>query len=173
MRCQGSNDQLLRLQAAAMLFVRQQCERAMRGEDWEDLNDENLEVVKKVLPILEEALDEDHVDQLDAVQIPPFPGMFMPGMFRPGMFRFPGFPGFPFPFARARRHHGAKGDGNVCEIVGEFREDLDAKVRKARRQDRGLTEEELDELVAHLREELAGVVKRAPRGRKSKAAEEA
>jgi hypothetical protein len=161
--------QLMRLQAAVMLFVKQQCQRAMQGgqEDWEDLADENLRVVDRVLPILEDALDEDHAEALDDLQMPRFPRPFMPTMFK-----FPGFPGPGFPFVKACRR-AMKEDGGVREILDDFRDDLCMEMRKARRHDHGLTDEELNKLLERLREELASLAKQTPRGRKEKAHEEA
>jgi hypothetical protein len=169
MSSKGSRDQLMRLQAAVTLFVKQQCLRALQGgqEEWENLSDENLDVLEKVLPIIEEALDEDHAEQLDELHIPAFPGPFMPKMFK-----VPGFPSFSFPQFKSRCR-ATKGDGATCEIIDDFRDDLRVELRKARRHDRGLTEEELNKLLERLREGLVSIVTQSPRGRREKAREEA
>jgi hypothetical protein len=164
-----SKGQLMRLQTALMLFVKQQCQRASEGgpEEWDDIADENLQFVEKVLPVIEEALDEVHLEQLEELRIPAFPAAFMPTMFR-----IPGFPKIAFPFFEPNPR-ATKGDGAINEIVSDFQEDLQVEVRKARRHDRGLTDEELAKLLERLREELSSVAKRTPRSRKVKAGEEA
>ena len=167
MRIKESKDQLMRLQAAVTLFVKQQCLRAMQGgqEEWEDLADKNREILDKVLPILEGALDEEHAEQLDELHMPVFPETFMPKMFH-----VPGFPGFEFPFPKSRPC-ATKRTCAVGEVIDDFRENLGAEVRKARRHDRSLTEEELNKLLDQLREELATAVKQAPQCRKATAHE--
>src|SRR5205809_7006071 len=88
------NRDLSRLAAAIAMLTAQQWEQTWSGdeEEREDVIRETHDLVSDVLKRIEQALDEDLVEQLDRMR---GPGFFNPFAITPLPFRMP----FTFPFA--------------------------------------------------------------------------
>src|SRR5262245_60394765 len=67
MREKSSASKMARLIVGANLYGLQQWERTVLGgrEEFEDVKEENTEIVDDMLPIIEKALDEDLLEDLD------------------------------------------------------------------------------------------------------------
>jgi hypothetical protein len=197
------NTELQRLVDATALYARQQWERVYFGneEEYDEVLRENRHVINKVLPVIEQMLDEDLLEQLDrgsytsttsAALTPPNP--FMPSTWGlpPTPWSWPPGPawgapgpawGTPPRFRRpsafsarpVRLSSRPSSEQRVTmlldQILEDFRTDVLERLRKARREDRTLNDTDLDELVKDLREEL-NLVARRSKQRKERLEEE-
>jgi hypothetical protein len=171
---------LQRLVQATALYARQQWERLAVGgeEEYDEVTRENRQVVQKVLPVIEQMLDEDLIEQLDQGGAPGFSNPFplpMP-MNLPTPWSWPMAPcAAPWGGFSRRRTSGPSGELRFSvrptgetrttvlldQILNDFRADVLDRFRKARREDRAIDDAELDDLVKGLREELNLVAKRS------------
>jgi hypothetical protein len=158
-----------RLLAATTMFVRQQWERASYGddEDYHDVREEAQQVVSQVLDTIEKNLDEDLLEKLDRGEYPRVVSSV--GYWS----RLRGWRSvWPYwnydvygswsPSRRVRRRLGRSND-MLDEILEDFRSDFEERLRRARRDDRGLTDAELDEALQALKEDLSVVARRSRR----------
>jgi hypothetical protein len=169
---------MTRLINAVFLFARQEWERKSLGgpDEQDDVDREIEDVADEVLPIIEQSLDEDLLDQLDDTSRLPALPMLHP--FSPAAWSdfvsdwfsgaanpfFPWFAGGGRRFERGvTRRHAA-----IDDVIDDFRSDVHRERRKARRDDRGLAEAEINELIASLRDELSPILKRKPSSSRSR-----
>jgi hypothetical protein len=165
------NHDLDRLVAATSMYARQQAERATYGDDddYDDAKDDSHRVVAQVLDTLEKHLDEDFVEQLDRGEYPRTASM---------MGCWPRMPEYrsTWPYwnyysnanrSRVASRRLVRGAGRthdmLDEILEDFRNDFEDRLRKARRDDRPMSEAEMDEALQGLRQDLSVVVRRARR----------
>jgi hypothetical protein len=150
---------LNRLTAATLMFARQQSERILLGDDLEreDVERETHGVVTDVVNRIEQSLDEDFVERLEQgdnlnVFSPwdAWRNTFALGGLRPTNFG-------------SRALFGMRETTMLDEILGDFRANVQVKLRQARRDDRPLTDAEIDELLSDLREDLKVIVRRTRR----------
>ncbi|MCE9671349.1 hypothetical protein LY474_26435 [Myxococcus stipitatus] len=186
-----------RLVGASALYARQQWERIYYGgdEEYDEVARENRQVISKVLPVIEQLLDEDLLEQLDAGA---FPGSSLTGFSLPNPFKPSTWGSLPGPWnwlprpswslapARPRKtaalstrsaRPGAQSPSPtrvtvlLDQLLEDFRTDVLERLRKVRREDRALNDSDLDELVKGFREEL-GLVARRSKQRKARQDEE-
>lgn len=169
-RRQLSHD-LDRLNAATLFFMRQQSERIMLGDDREreDVERETHEVVADVVNRLEQSLDEDLVERLERGE---FFHPFAPWKAWWNMFGF-GVPRtLDGPRFRSKAVLGRREDTMLDEILADFRANVQSTLRRARRDDRSLTEAEIDELLSDLREDMKLIARRSRRREERREREE-
>jgi hypothetical protein len=164
---------LNRLVAAVGLYARQQWERLAAGdaEEYDDVMRENRELIGDILPKIEQALDEDAIDELENEEYnwnPMSPGFWVPpephaprGRFNPwnpmtwmmpqSMQRFPGPPG-------------PQRTSAVDDALDDFRDSFRAHVRKARRSGQAMSDTDIDGLLKELKSELTAAARRGPKG---------
>jgi hypothetical protein len=163
---------LNRLVAAVGLYARQQWERIAAGdaEEYDDVLRENRELIGDILPKIEQALDEDAIDELENEEFawnPMSPGFWVPPephasprgrgfnpwnpmtwMMPPPMPRLPGPPG---PYHRQTA---------LDDALADFRDTFQAHVRKARRAGHAMSEADIDGLLKELKADLTAVARR-------------
>jgi hypothetical protein len=150
---------LNRLVAATAMYARQQSERMAFGDEpeYEDVTEETHDLVHNVLNRIEQSLDEDFVESLER------------GEYQKPFWPWDGWPRAPWfalrPARLARPSTAVRGREEVMlqEILEDFRANVQTKLRKARRDERSLTDAEIDKLLADLREDLKLVARRAER----------
>lgn len=153
------NRDLNRLAAASAMLAAQQWERAWLGDDdaREDVLKDTREIVSEVLTRIEQALDEDLVEQLDKIPSPAF---------GPLAFARAPFP-IPSPFSAFQFGGGFSGiggrHGRLDRVLEDFRISFEAQHRKAKRQDHTLSAADLDVLLQQLKEDLQDVLKKSKR----------
>lgn len=163
-----SND-LDRLVAASAMFARQQSERATFGDDqdYDDAKQETQRVVAQVLDALEKDLDEDLLERLDRGEYPRMAGAFR---------HWPRVADWRslWPYSQYNLYRGrspARPFGRMVrgthdmldEILEDFRDDFENRLRKARREDRALSDDELDQALEALKQDLTLVSRRSRR----------
>lgn len=174
------NHDLDRLVAATTMFARQQTERATFGddEDYEDARDDSHRVVVQVLDTIEKHLDEDFVEQLERGDYPRTASSVgcWPRMpeWRSSYYGWP-YSSYYWPYStqysvkrgRVATHRPGRGPGKdhdmLDEILEDFRADLEDRLRNARREDRTMSDAELEEAISDLRQDLQVVVRRSRR----------
>jgi len=164
------NHDLDRLVSATSMYARQQAERATYGddEDYEDAKQDSHRVVTEVLDTLEKHLDEDFVEQLERGEYPRVASNFcwprVPewSSVWPNWFNYYSVKRGRVAPRRAVRATGRTHD-MLDEILEDFRTDFEDRLRKARREDRALSEAEVDEALQDLRQDLSVVVRRSRR----------
>jgi len=159
-----------RLVGASGMFASQEWERTTFGDDqdYDDAKQETHDVVRDVLSVLEKSMDEDLLERLDRGEYPRVASSWgwMP--------RFAAWssvwPFYSYGYtSRGRRTHvprGAKLRRNVemlDQILDDFRADFESRLRLARRDDRSLSDAELEEALKELREDLKVVARRSRR----------
>lgn len=175
---------LQRLVDAVALYARQQWERVAAGgeEEYDEVQRDNKHVVNRVLPVIEQMLDEDLLEQLDrgpSFAAFPFASMLDPSTSPLAPWKLPsvpwgfwgGWPGAPrggrlgLSTREVRSTYRLSGETRTTvlldQILDDFRNDFMERLRKARRDDRALNDADLDELVKGLREELNLVARRS------------
>jgi len=166
-----------RLVAASGMFARQQTERATFGEDadYDDAKQDTHRVVTEVLDSLEKHLDEDFVEQLDRGEYPRLAS---------AVGCWPRLPHWrsTWPYwnynmytrsVPAMRYRSATRRHDMLdEILEDFRADFEERLRKARREDRALSEQEVEDSLQALKEDLGVVVRRSRRKEDRKQEEE-
>ena len=163
-------DDLDRLIAATLLFARQEWERASFGdeEDYDDARDETHRVVTQVLDALEKNLDEDLLEQLDDGEYPRVASTFTWWPRLRGWrsmwpyWNYYNVFGGRFSIRSVKRGLGRAHD-MLDEILDDFRADFEERLKRARREDRSMTDTELDEAVGELKQDLSVVARRARR----------
>jgi hypothetical protein len=158
-----------RLVAASSMFAVQEYERATSGDeqDYDDAQQESHDVVGQVLDTIEKNLDEDLLESLDRGEYPQLASSF--GSWTRSRGRRLMWPTWNYNnvysawapmrrFARVRRS-----DNMLDEILDDFRADFEDRLRKARREDRGVTDAEVDEALQGLKEDLTVVARRSRR----------
>lgn len=159
-----------RLMAATSMFAKQEMERTMLGsdQDYDDAKDETHQVVSDVLDIVERSLDEDLLERLDRGEYPRSMGLGCWPRYRAWTSYWPYFYGYR-PGVVGRRHavrtmRTRTEDGDMLnQIIEDFRSDIEAKLKDARRNDRAITDQELDESLKDLREDLKLITRRERR----------
>ena len=160
-----------RLMAATSMFATQELERTVLGndQDYDDAKDETHQVVADVLDIVERSLDEDLLERLDRGEYQrSMSGWGCWPRYRAWTSFWPYFYGYR-PSVVGRRH--AVGtvrtrteDGDMLnQIIEDFRSDIEAKLKRARRDDRAITDQELDESLKDLKEDLKLITRREKR----------
>jgi hypothetical protein len=162
-----------RLVAATAMFVRQQSERATLGDDQEceDAKQETHSVVNQVLQTIEKNLDEDLLENLDRGQYPRVASAYGCWPRLPNWRSWWPYYNYYSPYTttggRLRMrpvHRSTRGTADMLdEILDDFRADFEARMRKARREDRALTDAELDDSLQGLREDLSVIARRSRR----------
>ena len=180
---------LARLYYATGLLVRQQNERLVYGgpEEYDDVSDENRDITEKVLPTVEQALDEDLVRELDDMMDRgwhsrfPTVGPFMPPVpaapVGPPFFgTMPAFPPNPFfaPFGAPEVSHRSRpvrtrprrrpSASRVDHAVDDFRERVQTEIERTRERAAALPPSQLEELIAQLRSDLVDATQTPPPG---------
>ena len=163
------NHDMDRLVAATTMFARQQSERATFGDDddYDDAKGDSHRVVVQVLDTLEKHLDEDFVEQLDRGEYP---------RTMSSISCWPRLPEWrsmwPWNYygvnrgrVATRRYGRATGRSQdmLDEILEDFRTDFEDRLKKARREDRAVSEAEVEDALQGLRQDLAVVVRRSRR----------
>jgi len=163
-----SND-LDRLVAASAMFARQQTERVTFGDDqdYDDAKQDTQKVVAQVLDALEKNLDEDLLERLDRGEYPRMASAVKywasPADWR-SLWPYSLYNVYrgrvsAHPFGRA-----ARGTHDMLdEILEDFRADFETRLRKARREERALSDGELDEALQGLKQDLSVVARRSRR----------
>jgi len=151
------------------MFARQQWERASYGddEDYQDAKEEADQVVSQVLDTVEKNLDEDLLEKLDHGEYPRVvSGTGYWSRLRGWRSMWPYWNYNLFstwsPSRRIRRGIGRTHD-MLDEILEDFRADFDERLRRARRDERALSDAELDEALQALKEDLSVVARRSRR----------
>jgi hypothetical protein len=141
---------ITRLVHAVGLFARQQWERSFLGgaDERDDVMKENEDIVGKILPIIEQALDEDLLEELD--DAPPF-GPSMMDLRPDRLFA------SMMPWLGARPARGRRGNARVDGVIDDFRDDLQGELRKKE----GLTDEAFKKLVDQMRTDLEAATRRS------------
>src|ERR1700730_18276116 len=153
------NRDLNRLAAASAMLAAQQWERAWLGDDdaREDVLKDTRGIVSEVLTRIEQALDEDLVEQLDRVHNPAL------GPFALARAPFT----MPSPFSFLQLGGGLSGiggkHGRLDRALEDFRISFEAQHRRAKRQDHTLSAADLDLLLQQLKEDLQDVLKKSKR----------
>ena len=157
-----------RLLAATTMFATQELERTVLGDDqdYDDAKHETHEVVAEVLDIVERSLDEDLLERLDRGEYPRVAsGLGHWPRFRYWPSVWPYSYGYRTILGRARGVKATRReDGDMLDqIIDDFRADIEARLKRARREERTITDAELDESLKDLREDLKLVTRRSRR----------
>jgi len=166
-RERASSADLQRLVDAVALYARQQWERVAAGgeQEYDEVQQDNKYVTSKVLPVIEQMLDEDLLEQLD--RGPSFASPLMVPWKWPSMpwgsWGWGGRRGLSTRDVKSTYRLSGETRTTVLldQILDDFRNDFLERLRKARREDRPLNDADLDELVKGLREELNLVARRS------------
>jgi hypothetical protein len=164
-------DDLDRLVAASVLFSRQQAERATLGDedDYQDAKEESRQVVSEVLDTIEKNLDEDLLENLDRGDYPRLASVYSTWpRLRGWRSMWPTWNynlyGLWSPLrAVGGRVSTRRTQDMLDEILEDFRADFEDRLKRARREDRAVTDAELDESLQSLKEDLSVVARRARR----------
>ena len=159
-----------RLMAATTMFATQELERTMLGndQDYDDAKEETDQVVADVLDIVERSLDEDLLERLDRGEYSrSMGGWGCWPRYRAWTSFWPYFYGYK---PSVSRRHAVKTvrtrteDSDMLDqIIDYFRSDLEAKLKKARREERAISDQELDESLKDLKEDLKLITRREKR----------
>ena len=159
-----------RLMAATTMFAKQEMDRTVLGsdQDYDDAKEETHQVVSDVLDIVERSLDEDLLERLDRGEYPR--AMSSWGCwprYRAWTSYWPYFYGYKPSVVRRQAVRTARTrteDGDMLnQIIEDFRSDIEAKLKNARRNDRAITDQELDESLKDLKEDLKLITRREKR----------
>lgn len=154
-----------RLVAASALFATQEWERTTLGDeqDCDDAKAETHDVVREVLDVIEKSMDEDLLERLDRGEYPRV------ATYCGVMPRLPSWRSL-WPYysygSRAIAPRVAtlgRNDDMLDQVIDDFRADIESRLKRARRDDRALTDAELEEALKELRDDLKLVVRRARR----------
>ena len=148
-----------RLMAATTMFATQELERTTLGndQDYDDAKEETHQVVSDVLDIVEKSLDEDLLERLDRGEYPRVAGglgcwpryRYWTGLW-PYSYRYKTYVGRP----RAVKTTRTEESGMLDQIIQDFRSDIESKLKKARREERAISDKELEESLNDLKEDL-------------------
>jgi hypothetical protein len=159
-----------RLMAATTMFAKQEMDRTVLGsdQDYDDAKEETHQVVSDVLDIVERSLDEDLLERLDRGEYPrSMSGWGYWPRYRAWTSYWPYFYGYKPSVVRrhaVRTVRTRTEDGDMLnQIIEDFRSDIEAKLKKARRDDRAITDQELDESLKDLKEDLKLITRREKR----------
>jgi len=152
------------------MFAAQELERASFGdeEDYNETKQEIQTVVDQVSDAIEKNLDEDLVERLERGEYPRVASGAL--CFWP---RFAGWRsmwpywnyniyGLSFWPRSVSRRTGRTHD-MLDQILEDFRADFEARLKKARREGRTLSEAELDDAVGSLKQDLSVIARRSQR----------
>jgi len=158
--------------AATTMFAKQEMERTVLGndEDYDDAKEETHQVVSDVLDIVERSLDEDLLERLDRGEYLRSTSAWGGCWPRYGAWTnfWPYYYGYR-PSVVGRRHAlrtvrtRTEDSDMLNQIIEDFRSDIEAKLKKARRDDRAITDKELDESLNDLKEDLKLISRREKR----------
>ncbi len=157
-----------RLMAATTMFATQELERTALGDDqdYDDAKKETHEVVADVLDIVERSLDEDLLERLDR------------GDYRRVPYGWGHWPRYQYwsslwPYGSGYKTYGGRprvvkttrteDSGMLDQIIDYFRSDIEAKLKMARREERPISDAELDESLKDLKEDLKLISRRSRR----------
>lgn len=162
-----------RLMAATTMFATQEMERSVLGDDqdYDDAKDETHQVVADVLDIVERSLDEDLLERLDRGDYPrtTYPrvgyswGGYWPRYWS-SLWPYYGhktYVGRPRAVKTTRTR--TEDSGMLDQIIDYFRSDIEAKLKNARREERPISDAELDESLKDLKEDLKLISRRSRR----------
>jgi len=157
-----------RLWTAVALLSRQQLERMALGgrDEYDAVSDETREIADEVVEVIERGLDEDLVEQLNREEGTMETG-FGPWSFWPPMIPNPMdmmMSGGTTTSPRRRRE-----EALIEQVVAHFRAELLADYRDARRDDRDLTEAEIEDRISDLRDQLEVIITHTHRRRRRRA----
>jgi hypothetical protein len=155
---------LERLTAASIMLAVQQWERVVFGDDdeYQDVKSETRQVVSEVLPNIERVLDEDMVKSLDNDE---YERLLSAWGFGP-LLQF--WRTSAAVSCRSYRTLASLvpefGSGRTLfdEIIEDFRLTFEARLRRARREDRELGDDEIDEVLKDLKADLKVVANKRP-----------
>jgi hypothetical protein len=157
-----------RLIAASTMFAAQELERTMLGddEDNDDARHETHEVVSDVLDTIEKSLDEDLLERVERGEYPRvahvlecWPQALNWRQVWPYTY---GYGWYRGPIHSTKTLQRGKTD-MLDQILDDFREDFEARLKTARREERSLTDAELEEAVNELKEDLKVIARRTRR----------
>lgn len=151
-----------RLVVATVMFATQELERATLGDDqdFDDAENEAREVIGNVLKVIEKSLDEDLLEDLDRGDY----SRIVPSYSRWPLRRF--WPYFGMRLRRRtepRSHKIFRRNAMLGEILEDFKVDFESRLKRARREGRSLSDDELEDALKELREDLKLVVRRSHR----------
>jgi len=160
-------EDLDRLVAATVMYACQQRARAAFGDsqDYEEAQAEAHQVIDQVLDTIERNLDEDLLERLDRGEYPRVASSlsYWPHL-RALRSMWPSWTGsgawsplHPLRHAMRRTHD------MLDEILEDFRADIEDRLRRARQEERAVSDAEIDEALQALKEDLSVVVRRARR----------
>jgi len=159
-----------RLVGASAMFAAQEWERTTLGDDqdYDDAKQETHAVVRDVLDVLEKSMDEDLLERLDRGEYPRVASGYM-GWPRTGtwgsVWPYSTY-GYVSPGRRTlapRRARLTRSGEMLDQVIADFRADFESRLKHARRDDRSLSDAELDEALKELREDLKVVARRSRR----------
>jgi hypothetical protein len=157
-----------RLVAASTLFATQELERTTLGDeqDCDDAKEETHDVVREVLNVIEKSMDEDLLERLDRGEYPrvaTYCGAIprMPSW--RGLWPYYSYGSYGSRVVAPRVPTLRRNDDMLDQVIDDFRADFESRIKRARRDDRALTDAEVDEALKELREDLKVVVRRARR----------
>lgn len=182
-----STRDLDRLVHAATLLAKQQYERLALGgpDEADDVAEENRRIADECLPIIEQALDEDLVTELEGQgpvyppfwPVPPIPPI-PPGPWSTVRPPWPPFPPWPSAWggsayrtsravAAVRRGPASSYTDELLDrAIEDFHRMLARDIRQAHRDHRGVSEAELKESLDQLRHDLEFVINRSRRSQR-------
>jgi hypothetical protein len=150
-----------RLATAVTLFVVQQWGRIALGDEdeYEDSKQETEHVVDEVVKAIRMSLDEDLVERLDNDDYPwlAFSSFRLADWRRYWPYYYYCYPGWARYYAERKRRR----DDMLYQILNDFRADFGARLRRARRDDLEITDEDLDAMLRDLKRDLAVVARRS------------
>jgi hypothetical protein len=157
--------QLDRLVAATGMFVIQQYERTALGtdEDYHDAKNESGQVVSEVLTVIERSLDEDLLERLDRGDYPKVASFARCGPRYSSWYSLLWPYGSHSPLWRGVRSAGTRRDEMLDHILEDFRTEFESRLKNARKEERSMTDAELDEMLTELKEDLSVVARRSRR----------
>lgn len=157
-----------RLMAATTMFATQELERTVLGndQDYDDAKEETHQVVVDVLDIVERSLDEDLLERLDGGEYPRSAGGwgYWP-RYRSWTSIWPYSYGYKTHVGRPRAVKTTRTEesGMLNQIIEDFRADIESKLKRARREERAISDAELDESLKDLKEDLKLITRRERR----------
>lgn len=164
-------EDLDRLAAASALFATQEWERTTLGddEDYDDAKQETHDVVRNVLNVIEKSMDEDLLERLDRGEYSRVASGYLGSMPRsPWRYMWP-YNTYPYTTATRTRRAVAprrttlRRSEMLDQVLEDFRADFEARLKHARRDDRAISDAELEDALKELREDLQVVVRRERR----------
>jgi hypothetical protein len=157
-----------RLIAASTMFAAQELERTLLGddEDYDDAKQETHDVVSDVLDTIENSLDEDLLERVERGEYPRvaqllecWPRALDWRQLWPYNY---GYTWYRGPIHARKTLQRGRTD-MLDQILDDFRDDFEARLKTARREDRSLSDAELEEAVNELKEDLKVIARRTRR----------